>query len=80
VESFNRSTNEAVEHLAAFQTLLHYLPEKHRLLIQGPNKDGSWSVGVVAKTTPSQQIVSCKGPLTEALMAAAVELVVLKGE
>lgn len=51
------------------------LPPSHALLIQGPNKDGSYSVGVVSKVTPAHQVLSVNGPLTEALHQAQVLLV-----
>jgi hypothetical protein len=39
----------------------------YALLVNGPNKNGSWSVGLVRKGTPSAMVYSASGRLDEAL-------------
>lgn len=57
-----------------FESLIEALPQNYRLLIQGPNLDGSWTVGVISKLTVARQVASGKGPLAEALWIAGREL------
>lgn len=54
----------------AWDDLVSDLPPNYRLLVQGPNKDGTYSVGVIRKTTPARQVVSASGELSEALREA----------
>ena len=54
----------------AWDELVSDLPSDYRMLVQGPNKDGHWSVGVIRKTRPVGQVAVGSGELYEALRQA----------
>ena len=58
----------------AWDDLVSDLPPNYRLLVQGPNSDGKWSVGVIRKTRPVGQVASGYGELYEALKHARTAL------
>lgn len=59
-----------VERMEAWEALEATLPPFYSLLVQGPTREGTYSVGVVYRRTPPHQVLSVKGPLTDALRDA----------
>ena len=57
---------------AAFRNLVHALPPRTRLIINGPRGDGHFSVGIVKGR---YFYGSFKGPLTDTLLAAHEKIV-----
>jgi hypothetical protein len=50
-----------------FTTIEERLPPRHKVWIQGPNLDGSWTVNIIENLTPSASVWSSRGRLDVAL-------------